>query len=1118
MADAQSDADKIRLKRIERLAALAAKAPSDDAAPSSSPTSQNGASKPADPAGTLKRIRPDSQASVRTPAGSAKPTDAPVASTSKLATSEPAIVQRPSESTTVSFPEPFDSWQSAALARILNVTLDIATAEKSNWEIVYLKQLRTELIEEDSRQRDPALYVVAPSEQMTDGDSENGNAERAILARLALDPTDMSDDPEEITVLAGMSQISPFEYLVGAWQRSNEERAKIANGVRGKVFDPTETSKRLHVLERIRQLLISYIGLDLQETSIFVQPDGQDVGDIELFNLMLNKHQSLRLTPGQLTVLLGELAKRFEDDGLEDLIGAVARRLSLNMFQNRKVYSLGNMDAPGAWQQSFAALRLLTSNKTIASTFASLPQFDPDAEPRFMQMTSLLGPFDQISVFPDDAPEVANEFFNNEEAADLEDNETHDGQSGSLRRMLASVQSELFSVYNDLIRSSPKARENVLNHWAHIANQNAKRSAIQQDKMRIASDGVMINLQTVLTQFAEPFMDASYSKMDKIDIEYYLKCRRLDIREETKINATQQEADDYYALADGQPAPGANFISDIFFLSAAYLHLGLMSALSQHKRSIKDYGRFKDHLAELREAAESHRSNAPLYARYQAAIEKLRHQMRGISASQCQLHSPAFLNSQATFCNFMTVWLVRAMDPQHKHPQTAITLPLPTEPPISFKMLPEYLVDDVTEFFTYVSRYRPDVMSQLRLDDLVTFIIVVLSTPYVKNPFLKSKFVEILFYNTRRQTRRDGHDGVLGPIINTHPLALSNLMGALIHTYVEIESTGSHTQFYDKFNTRFYISLIFRVVWHNAEHREALKREAGDTKRFVRFCNLLLNDTTFLLDESLGKFSLIKELDKLMADSAAWSALTEEERKAKSKEKADYEGQAQSYLQLVYESVGLLRVFTEETTAPFVRGEIVDRLAAMLDNNLDVLAGPRCKDLKIANADKIKFRPRELLADILQVIMNLSRRVEFATAVARDGRSYSRELYYRAAGIAVRAALKTEQEMDELRKFVDQVEQIAADDRDDEAGEDVPEEFMDPLTYTIMRDPVLIPKSNNILDRTSISQHLLSEATDPFTRQPLTIEECVPAVDLKSRIDAFLQAKRDARALGHATT
>jgi ubiquitin conjugation factor E4 B len=56
--------------------------------------------------------------------------------------------------------------------------------------------------------------------------------------------------------------------------------------------------------------------------------------------------------------------------------------------------------------------------------------------------------------------------------------------------------------------------------------------------------------------------------------------------------------------------------------------------------------------------------------------------------------------------------------------------------------------------------------------------------------------------------------------------------------------------------------------------------------------------------------------------------------------------------------------------------------------------------------------------------------------------------------------------------------------------------FLDPLMFTLMRDPVILPSSRNIVDRATIKSHLLSDAKDPFNRVPLTIEEVVPGMHL----------------------
>lgn len=98
------------------------------------------------------------------------------------------------------------------------------------------------------------------------------------------------------------------------------------------------------------------------------------------------------------------------------------------------------------------------------------------------------------------------------------------------------------------------------------------------------------------------------------------------------------------------------------------------------------------------------------------------------------------------------------------------------------------------------------------------------------------------------------------------------------------------------------------------------------------------------------------------------------------------------------------------------------------------------------------------------------------------------------------------------------VQDQAAKEADEQAEEDlgeIPDEFLDPLVYTLMEDPVILPSSRTTIDRSTIRSHLLSDPTDPFNRMPLKIEDVRPDVEMKKRIDAFRAEKRGARrALG----
>ena len=77
----------------------------------------------------------------------------------------------------------------------------------------------------------------------------------------------------------------------------------------------------------------------------------------------------------------------------------------------------------------------------------------------------------------------------------------------------------------------------------------------------------------------------------------------------------------------------------------------------------------------------------------------------------------------------------------------------------------------------------------------------------------------------------------------------------------------------------------------------------------------------------------------------------------------------------------------------------------------------------------------------------------------------------------------------------------------EEDFEDAPEEFRDPLMDTLMIDPVLLPTSGKIMDRAVITRHLLNSSTDPFNRSPLSMDQLVPATDLKERIEKWKQTK-----------
>ena len=88
---------------------------------------------------------------------------------------------------------------------------------------------------------------------------------------------------------------------------------------------------------------------------------------------------------------------------------------------------------------------------------------------------------------------------------------------------------------------------------------------------------------------------------------------------------------------------------------------------------------------------------------------------------------------------------------------------------------------------------------------------------------------------------------------------------------------------------------------------------------------------------------------------------------------------------------------------------------------------------------------------------------------------------------------------------------------DDALLTDAPDEFLDPLMFTFMKDPVLLPTSDTIIDRATITQHLLNDPHDPFNRKELKIDMIVPATELKEKMNKWLEDKRAARSKGETS-
>jgi len=96
-------------------------------------------------------------------------------------------------------------------------------------------------------------------------------------------------------------------------------------------------------------------------------------------------------------------------------------------------------------------------------------------------------------------------------------------------------------------------------------------------------------------------------------------------------------------------------------------------------------------------------------------------------------------------------------------------------------------------------------------------------------------------------------------------------------------------------------------------------RPHRDSEGFVRFVNLLLNDTTFLLDEALIKLAEIHGYQLRMKDQEAWHAMPQNERVEAERNLATAERMATTYMHLANETVNMVRIAARTYGDPSAR-------------------------------------------------------------------------------------------------------------------------------------------------------------------------------------------------------
>lgn len=646
------------------------------------------------------------------------------------------------------------------------------------------------------------------------------------------------------------------------------------------------------------------------------------------------------------------------------------------------------------------------------------------------------------------------------------------------RQQLRLYQESCNQLIYNLIKAGPKPREAVLDWFVDALLVNVGASATRPDPSKVSSTNLLLNMSVALLKLCEPFVNDP-AKHLLIDPHFCSEpSAHKGVYPLTGDDAVPRLAgmEDVESAMNVEYNPKNAFVTQLFFLTARAVHFGMASSLSHHESLLR-------HLSHLHWQITSRGNSSDLQSDPQFALYVSRQR-----SAEVALFQEDFVADHLRFLQLVAKVFCEIKDED-------------------LAQMPEDFVSDICHVITSIAKLKPKLLRGIDVTFTFKQVVKLLSPTYasmVRNYNLRALLGDLLYElflpPTNDMDRRESMptsvyiDSRSGETyLLSDPGAQECLAPSLLLLYGEVEHTG----YYDRMSHRAKISSLIKYLWESSEHRPAFRRITQNKGSFIKFANGIMNETNTLIATVMQKLPEIREAQVKMKNAQEWAALNEEQQKQISERLEENEREVKHALPLCNKTLQMFGYLNtdEDIRNLFLLEELCSRLVSMLLHVLTKLVGSKGLELKVDNPEELDFKPKVMLRDLCYIFSLFATAAVFQEDCAKSGCD---------PGL-LRQALKTVRRLnllqgDRLEAFAllpDLMEGAAQRVAEDEKLlADAPEEFLDEILSSFMKDPVILP-SGHYVDRSTITQHLLNDSIDPFNRNPMTIEDVTPATELK---------------------
>ncbi len=309
----------------------------------------------------------------------------------------------------------------------------------------------------------------------------------------------------------------------------------------------------------------------------------------------------------------------------------------------------------------------------------------------------------------------------------------------------------------------------------------------------------------------------------------------------------------------------------------------------------------------------------------------------------------------------------------------------------------------------------------------------------------------------------------------------SQMLISCIDLFIDVENTNSDNQFYLKLEPRYNMYFLFKGVLEGFSlepdkdelclyYRENLNNLSEDSfNKIRRLIVLNLYDLNFMLDEIIVNVNILINSDMYTTESIIRSGNI-----------------VKSDMAYCFEQLKFMELCSAHIEKIFISKEIIEQFIPM---SLDYMK--QLLDIKIGRLNKLKygFDNIKIIKYFAKTYLNISEHDIVVHNVIQDTRGYYENIFLDISKKLFDSNDINEIENTHLEMFNELliIQKSKLETEDEKTV--IPDELLDPIMCSLIHEPVILPSSKNIMDKSVIVRHLLSDQMDPFNRDPLTIEK-----------------------------